>query len=246
MNTQAEGSTILVSGGSRGLGLHMVRHLLDGGHRVGTFARRETPEVRALLDSHPGSVHFRDLDLLEPSRIDQFVGEVEDKLGAIHGLINNAGTGQDQMLAHLRPEEVDRLLAVNLRGPILLTRSVVRRLLRTGRGGRIINISSICGSRGYAGLSVYAATKGALDAFTRSLAREVGPRHILVNAIAPGFFASEMSEVLGTDQVSTIQRRTPTERLVTPEDLLPLVDLLLFAETNMTGQVLLLDGGIST
>jgi 3-oxoacyl-[acyl-carrier protein] reductase len=245
MSTQQKSSTILVSGGSRGLGLCIVRHLLESGHRVGTFARQETQDVRALQGSHPTSLHFRCVDLMEPSQIEDFVGEVEDRLGAIHGLINNAGTGQDQMLAHLAPEEIDRLLAVNLRGPILLTRCVLRRLLRTGRGGRIVNISSICGSRGYAGLTVYAASKGALDAFTRSLAREVGPRNILVNAIAPGFFASEMSEALGLEQVSTIQRRTPTERLVTPENLLPLVDLLLFGETNMTGQVLLVDGGIS-
>lgn len=237
--------TIIVSGASRGLGLAMVRRLLQRGSSVAAFSRRETADVDSLRDTYGASFHFETLDAVDQPRVDQFLEAAIRTLGPIRALVNNAALGQDQLLVHLPVESVGSLLATNIRAPILLTRSVVRHLLLTGCAGRIVNITSICGSRGYAGLSVYSATKGAMEAFTRSLAHELGPRGILVNAIAPGFFRSEMSHVLSPDQVETIRRRTPTERMVTAEDILPVLELLLFADGNMTGQVLTVDGGIS-
>ena len=244
MNAAAKAKAIVVSGGSRGLGLGIVRHLLAGGHAVGTFARNATPAMQELAASHPDRFVFESLDARDAAGVQAFVMRFADAHGGVDGLVNNAAIGHDHLLVNLGPERIGELLDINLRGPIVLTRAVIRRMMLDGRRGRVVTITSICGSRGYAGLTVYSATKGAMDAFTRSLAREVGSRGILVNAIAPGFFLSEMSSVLAADQIDTIRRRTPTEKLIGDEDVLPLLDMLMFAETNLTGQVLVVDGGL--
>ena len=237
--------TIIISGGSKGLGLAMVTHCLERGSAVATFARSETTEVGNLRQRFGETFHFEPLDAGNADAVDGFVQRVQTRSGAIYGLVNNAAVGQDHLLAHIAPATVAAIIATNLTAPILLTRSVLRRMLLNADGGRIVNVSSICGSRGYAGLTVYSATKGGLDAFTRSLAREVGSRGILVNAIAPGFFPSAMSSTLAARQLDTIRRRTPTERLCSEQDVLPVLDMLLFAPINMTGQTVFIDGGSS-
>jgi 3-oxoacyl-[acyl-carrier protein] reductase len=237
--------TILISGGSRGLGGHIVRHLLANGHNVATFARRPTPLVEELVASAPGRFEFAACDANDLTALGQFVNRVFDRFGTVHGLINNAAIGQDHLLVHTAAEIVGNIIATNLTAPILLTRLVLKRMLLQEGGGRIVNISSICGLRGYTGLTVYSATKAAMDAFTRSLAHEVSGRGVLVNSVAPGFFESEMSSVLSADQLATIRRRTPTGRLTTEDNLMPVLDLLLFGLTNMTGQTVVVDGGIT-
>ena len=238
-----ETRTILVSGGSRGLGLAMVRHLLAQGHRVATFARSATPAMQELGSSHPEAFRFRACDGRDADALGAYLCDVEQAFGSIYGLINNAAIGQDNLLMHLSPQAIHDILMVNIEAPILLTRLVVRRMLLASGGGRIVNIGSICGARGFQGLTVYSATKGAMDAFTRSLARELGARGILVNTIAPGFFESDMSSVLAPAQLESIRRRTATGRMTNEEQILPVLDLLLFSDTNATGQTFVLDGG---
>jgi 3-oxoacyl-[acyl-carrier protein] reductase len=225
---------VILSGGSRGLGLALATFCLDNGYRVATFARNETPEVRALAERHPGRLLFRALDGTDAAGVRAFVRDAVEAFGPVHALVNNAAIGQDHLLVHLPEQEIGALLAVNLEAPILLTRSVLKQMLLAGAGGRIITITSVCATRGFAGLSVYAATKGALEAFTRSLAHEAGPRGILVNAI---------SAVLDGRQIETIRRRTATEKLITVEDVLPPFRLLLMEDCNLSGQVLHVDGG---
>ncbi len=234
---------VILSGGSRGLGLALAACCLENGLRVATFARRETGEVRELAARHPERLLFRALDATDRPAVAAFVRDAVAALGPVHALVNNAAVGQDHLLVHMPEEQIAALLATNLEAPILLTRLVLREMLLAGEGGRIITISSICAERGFAGLAVYSAAKGALEAFTRSLAHEVGPRGILVNAIAPGFFASEMSAVLDERQVETIRRRAATERLVTAADVLAAFRFLLLADCNLTGQVIRVDGG---
>jgi 3-oxoacyl-[acyl-carrier protein] reductase len=234
---------VILSGGSRGLGLALAGFCLENGFRVATFARSETPEIHALAEKNPGRLIFRALDGTDAAGVRAFVGDAVDAFGPIHALVNNAAVGQDHLLVHLPEEQIGALLAVNLEAPILLTRTVLKQMLLAGVGGRIINITSICATRGFAGLSVYTAAKGGLEALTRSLAHEVGPRGILVNAIAPGFFSSEMSAVLAGRQIDTIRRRTATEKLITVEDVLPPFRLLLMDDCNLSGQVLHVDGG---
>jgi 3-oxoacyl-[acyl-carrier protein] reductase len=234
---------VIVSGGSRGRGLAIGRHLLEQGHAVGTFARNRTPAIDRLAAEHRGSLWFRDCDGRDLAAVEALLREVEAAAGPLHALVNNAAIGQDNLLVHLKPEKIGDILAINVEAPILLTRSFVRRALLAGGGARIVNISSICGSRGFQGLTVYSATKGAMDAFTRSLAREMGSRGILVNSIVPGFFESDMSQVLAPSQLEAIRRRTATGRMTDEEQILPVLDMLLFADTNVTGQSFVVDGG---
>lgn len=237
--------SILISGGSRGLGSHITEHLLKKGHRVSTFARRITPLVQELAGTYPDQFAFREADATNATALEEIVNSFAMESGTIDVLINNAAIGQDHLLAHTAPEVIRSIIAVNIEAPILLTRLVIKKMLLQETGGRVVNISSICGSKGFTGLTAYSASKGAMDAFTRSLAHEVSGRGILVNSIAPGFFESEMSAVLSPEQLAVIKRRTPTSNLTTDLNLMPLLDLLLFAETNMTGQILAVDGGAS-
>ena len=233
---------LLISGGSRGLGGAIVTRWLEGGARVATFARRGTKLVEEHSVKFPDHFHFRALDATHTAEVDAFVRETHSRFGRIDYLVNNAAMGQDHLLAHMAPELIRRVTETNVIAPMLLTRSVVR-LMLVQASGRIVSISSICGSRGFPGLSVYSASKGAMDAFTRSLARELGPRGILVNSVAPGFFESEMSSVLSHEQLETIRRRTPTGRLVEEEEVIPVVDQLLLGPSSITGQTICVDGG---
>lgn len=238
-------NVIIVSGGSRGLGLSIVRHLLKKQNIVATFARSKTTEIIDLVQEFGDKFYFDEVDLQDTVGLKKFITSVNQKFGKIDSLVNNAATGQDHLLVHTPEEVINNIIHINLTAPIILTRMVLKCMLLSSNGGNIVNISSICSERGYPGLSIYSATKGALNAFTRSLAREVGERKIYINAIAPGFFESEMSSVLRADQLQAIKRRTPTKELTQTSNILPVIDMLLFHQTNITGQTLFIDGGIS-
>lgn len=233
---------VLVSGGSRGLGLAIVNSILDGGAKVAAFARTVTPEMEALAAEYPDRVFVGSVDATDHKAAVSFIKDASAHLGPIDGLVNNAAIGQDSLHVHTSPERIAAIIETNLTAPLVLTRAVLRHIMSNTGRGRVVNITSICAQRGYAGLVAYSATKGGLDSVTRALAREMHGR-VLVNSVAPGFFASEMSSVLGPNQLDTITRRTPTGRLVEPENVIPVVSMLLFADTNINGQVLVLDGG---
>ncbi len=235
---------VLVSGGSRGLGLAIVRDTLARGARVATFARTLTPELEDLAAEHPDSLHVGTVDVTDAVGIATFIREAAVRLGPLDALVNNAAVGQDSLHIHTSPEQIAATVATNLTAPLLLTRAVLRHIMARGGRGRIVMVTSVCAQRGYSGLVTYSATKGGLDSAVRTLAREMHGR-VLVNSVAPGFFASEMSSVLGQDQLGTITRRTPSGRLVEPDNILPLVGTLLFEDTNINGQVLTVDGGAS-
>jgi 3-oxoacyl-[acyl-carrier protein] reductase len=237
--------SIIVSGGSRGLGLHLASTLLKQGNRVATFARSATPMMDQLSSTYGPSFRFSAMDAQDSQSVADFVRDTDRAFGAIDSLINNAAIGQDQLLIHCDLATIDRIIGVNIRAPIILTRTVLKYMFLQPAGGNVVNISSICGSRGYAGLSVYAASKGALDSFTRSMARELGERRIRINSVAPGFFESEMSSVLLPEQMQTIKRRTPTGELSNEENIMTVVDLLLSRTTNIHGQTIFVDGGIT-
>lgn len=233
---------VVVSGGSRGLGLAIVQSILDRGAKVATFARSLTPELEALAAEYPDRVHIGSVDATDNKAVTTFIKESERKLGPVDGLVNNAAIGQDSLHVHTSPERIEQIITTNLTAPLMLSRTVLRRIL-AGRGtGRVVFVTSICAQRGYAGLVAYSATKGGLDSAMRTIAREMHGR-VLANSVAPGFFASEMSSVLGQTQLDTITRRTPTGRLVEPENVTPLIEMLLFEDTNVNGQTLVIDGG---
>jgi 3-oxoacyl-[acyl-carrier protein] reductase len=236
---------VLVSGGSKGLGAGLVEYFLNAGYPVATFSRSATPQVEAWQSSHPDKFLYGSLSLTDSDACKRFIAEVESTLGNIGILVNNAGMAHTAMLALEDDDSVDAVIDLNLKGTVNLTRQVCRRML-TGERGRIINISSIVGLSGYRGLSVYSATKAALDGFSRSLARELGARNITVNSVAPGYLTTEMTEELDSRQSRQIISRTPLGRLGDPEDVAKVVEFLASDKADfITGQVIVVDGGIS-
>jgi 3-oxoacyl-[acyl-carrier protein] reductase len=165
------------------------------------------------------------------------------EFGAIYGLVNNAGLGTAGMLGTMRDKDIESLVRLNTLSPITLTKYVVRSMMAQGEG-RIVNIASIVASTGFSGLSVYSATKASLVGFTRSLAREVGQLGITVNAIAPGFIATEMTHELAEGQREQIARRSALKRMADPIDIARSIEFLLGdGGRNITGTTLTIDAG---
>jgi 3-oxoacyl-[acyl-carrier protein] reductase len=234
---------ILLSGGSRGLGRTLVDGLLEAGYRVSTFAR-DPGDLPQRAEQEP-RLHAGAADLRDPGSLSAFLNAAEERFGPPSGLVNCAGVAMDHLLATMREDAIDAMIQTNLAGTIRLTRLVVRRMIPRRRGS-IVNISSIVGIRGYRGLAVYSATKAALDGMTRALARELGDWKIRINSVAPGYLNTEMTGTLTETQQGQILRRTPLGRLGTPRDVVGPVKFLLSEESAfITGQVLVVDGGIT-
>lgn len=239
--------TVIVTGGSRGLGEGIVQHFLDAGDRVATCARSETDAVRrwSTDPAYADRFLFRTADLAVREDSTAFAKAVIAEWKSVDVLVNNAGVARDGILAMFSDDDSDMVIDLNLKATIHLTKQIVRNMLAHG-GGRIVNISSITGLTGYRGLSVYGATKAALDGFTRGLARELGSRRITVNSIASGYLKTEMSHGLDDGQLNQIVRRTPAGRLGEPEDIARAIDFLVDPRNDwITGQVLVVDGGLT-
>jgi 3-oxoacyl-[acyl-carrier protein] reductase len=238
--------SVVVTGASRGLGLAIAAALAAGGYRVHAIARSESEALRALIASAAqagaGAVQFHPFDLLETRAMAQLVAGLREA-GPIYGLVNNAGLGTAGLLSMMRDEQIETLIRLNTLSPIVLTRHVVRSMM-SARAGRIVNISSVVATTGYQALSVYSATKASLLGFTRSLAREVGPLGITVNAVAPGFISTEMTRELEGAAREQIVRRSALRRLAEPADVAAAVEFLLSDKArNITGTTLTVDAG---
>lgn len=238
---------VVVTGGSRGIGLAISRRIANAGYNVIAVARRESDElkntIRDVGEARIGGLHFRACDLSEIDAIPFFVKGLRDEFGLIYGLVNNAGIGTEGLLANMHNTEIEALIRLNILSPIVLTKYVVRQMMADG-AGRIINLSSIIATTGYNGLSVYGATKAAATGFTRSLAREVGKLGITVNAIAPGFVDTELTQGLSDDQRQRIAGRSALRRLPEANDVARMVEYLLGdGGRNVTGSVLTIDAG---
>jgi 3-oxoacyl-[acyl-carrier protein] reductase len=238
---------VIVTGASRGLGLGIAESLMAAGYRVIAIARQPGERLASVMgameDEDRGSLHFRPFDLGNLSKIPDFVRQLRNEFGAIYGLVNNAALGTSGLLATMPNADIERTVHLNTVSPLILTKYVVRSMMAQGRG-RIVNIASIVGSTGYNGLSVYGASKASLVGFTRSLAREVGPLGITVNAIAPGLIDTEMTRGLGDQQRDHIVRRSALRRLAEIDDVAGAVAFLLGdGGKNITGSVLTIDAG---
>jgi len=238
---------VIVTGGSRGLGLVMARTLAAAGYRIIAIARGSSEELmtasRAAADGGRGAIEFRACDLSDLGQIGPLVKALRADFGPIYGLINNAGLGTSGLLSTMRDQDIQRLIQLNTVSPIVLSKYVVRSMM-SQREGRIINIASIVAATGYSGLSVYSATKASLLGFTRSLAREVGQLGITVNALAPGFIATEMTRELDEAQFEKISRRSALKRMADPIDVARSAEFLLGdGGRNITGTVLTIDAG---
>ncbi len=225
----------------------MARKLAGMGYRVIAVSRKETSQLTsAILESENnghGSIHFASFDLGNIEEIPAFVRKLRKEFGPIYGLVNNAALGSDGVLAIMPNSRIEQLIRMNTLSPIILTKYVVRSMIADG-GGRIVNIASIVGFTGYSGLSVYSATKASLLGFTRSLAREVGKMGVNVNAVAPGFVDTEMTQDLTDEKRQKIVNRSALRRLTSLDDVANAVEFLLSDKANsITGTVLTVDAG---
>lgn len=244
----AEGTrSVLVTGGSRGLGLAIARGLAGAGYNVIAVARKKSKEVTAAIAesarARQGALHFVPFDLGKIDEIPDFVRGLRKEFGPLFGLVNNAALGHDGVLATMHNSRIEELVRVNTLSPIVLSKYVVRAMMSEG-AGRIVNVASIVGFTGYSGLSAYAATKASMLGFTRSLAREVGRLGITVNAVAPGFLATEMTHGLAGEQRQQVTRRSALRRLADVDDVANAVEYLLSDKArNISGTVLTIDAG---
>jgi 3-oxoacyl-[acyl-carrier protein] reductase len=236
-------STVLVTGASRGIGLAIAKRLAASNHQVIALARTQGEALTEAMAAADGRIVFAPFDLSQTDAIPDMVRDLKSAHGRLYGLVNNAGLGCDGLLANTHNSQIEAVIQLNVTAPIVLTKYVVRGMM-TGDGGRIVNISSIIGSTGYSGLSVYGATKAALIGFTRSLAREVGRLGVTVNAVAPGFIDTEMTAGLGEDGRQRVIGRSALRRLAEVEDVAATVDFLIGeGGRNITGAVLTVDAG---
>lgn len=236
---------VVVTGGSRGLGLAIAVKLASDGFRTIAVARRPSVELDAAMGAHPDAIKFRPFDLADITGIAELVLSIRKEFGPLYGLVNNAGVGTSGVLASMRVADIERTVQLNTVAPMVLTKHVVRAMMvGGGKSGRIVNISSIIATTGFSGLAVYGATKASLVGFTKSLARELGPLGVTVNAVAPGFVDTSMTDGLEGAQREQIVRRSPLKRFAEAEDVAEAVAFLMSdAARNITGTVLTVDAG---
>jgi 3-oxoacyl-[acyl-carrier protein] reductase len=239
--------SVLVTGGSRGLGLAICRKLAGSGYQVIAVARRKNKDLTAALAQagreSNGALHFVPFDLGEINEIPKLVRSLRKEFGPLFGLVNNAALGFEGALAMMHNAKIEEQVRVNTLSPIVLTKYVVRGMMSAG-AGRIVSVASIIGATGYSGLAAYAATKTSMLGFTRSLAREVGRLGITVNAVSPGFLATDMTSIFSDEQRQQIVRRTALRRFPEVDDVADAVEFLLSDKArNITGTVLTVDAG---
>jgi 3-oxoacyl-[acyl-carrier protein] reductase len=239
----SDNRSVIVTGGSRGLGLAITQRLVDEGYRVIVVARGETDALREERERAPDRIAFRVFDFGNIDSIAEFVHALKKEFGAPYGLINNAGISVEGLLATMHNSNIEEMLRINVTAPVVLSKYVVRQMMAAGVG-RVVNVSSIIATTGFKGLSVYGASKAALIGFTKSLAREVGRLGVTVNAVAPGFIATEMTAALDDESRARIARRSALHRLADPEDVANAVLFLLDEKArNITGTVVTVDAG---
>ncbi len=238
---------VVVTGGSRGLGLAISIKLAAAGYCAIAIASKESRELASAIAAcariGTNALQFLPFDLGDIDAMPRFVAALRKSVGPIHGLVKNAALGDDGALSLMHTAKIERLVRLNTLSPIVLTKYVVRAMMADG-GGRIVNVASIVGFTGYSGLSAYAATKASMLGFTRSLARVVGRLGITVNAVAPGFLATEMTHGLAGEQRQQVTRRSALRRLAEVDDVANAVEYLLSDKArNISGTVLTIDAG---
>jgi 3-oxoacyl-[acyl-carrier protein] reductase len=247
MPAELEGRVALVTGGSRGIGAAICEELAAGGATVAVnYASNATAadEVCARIASVGGTAHAVQGDVASAAGAAALVERVEQEVGAIDALVNNAGITRDDLIMRLSEEDWRDVIDTNLGGAFFTCRALSRPMLKRRRG-TIVNISSIVGVHGNAGQSNYAASKAGLIGLTKALAKELGGRGIRVNAIAPGYIATELTNVLPEQARDAILANTPLGRLGEPSDVARAVRFLCSdASAFITGDVLAVDGGL--
>lgn len=241
-----EGRVSVVTGASQGIGEAIARSLAQAGAEViiVDIQEEKLKEVTAKIKSSGGRAASYCVDVSRFDQITEVVETILEKHKKIDHLINNAGITRDNLLMRMKEDEWDAVIAVNLKGVFNFSKAVIRHMV-SNRYGRIVNISSVVGLMGNVGQSNYSASKAGVVGFTKSLAREVAPRGITVNAVAPGYIATAMTENLSDSITKMFVELIPMKRFGSPEEVAQAVKFLLSDDSSyITGQVINVNGGM--
>ncbi len=235
----------MVTGGSRGIGASIVKYLADEGAQVAfTFSSREE-SAQQVAHTLSGDGHFYiKMDIASEASVTEAVDHILEKWPEVDGVVNNAGITKDQLLLRMKAEDFDSVVNTNLRGTFLVTKAFIKPMMKARRGS-IVNIVSIIGETGNAGQANYAASKAGTIAFTKSVALELGSRNVRVNNVAPGYIATEMTDVLSEDVKNKMMEKIPLGRIGEGKDIAQAVRFLLSDESSyITGHTLDVNGGM--
>ena len=242
-----DGKVAIITGASRGIGRACALELAKAGAKiVVNFAgnKAAAEQVVALIKESGGEAVLFQADIARAGDADALIKAALDAFGRIDILVNNAGITRDNLLLRMKEEEWDAVMNTNLKGVFNCTKAVAKVMMKQ-RSGRIINMTSVVGQMGNAGQSNYSAAKAGVIGFTKSLAKELASRNITVNAVAPGFIATDMTAVLTEDVKTGLANQIPLSRLGMPEDVAGAVLFLASDAANyITGQTINVDGGM--
>ncbi len=235
----------MVTGSSRGIGAGIARLLADEGAQVViTYSSSEGP-AREVLASLKGTGHMIvALQVADEASVSAAFAKVLETFGSLDGLVNNAGITKDQLLLRMKQDDFQSVMDTNLKGTFLCTKLAVKTMMKA-RKGSIVNITSVIGQTGNAGQANYAASKAGIEAFSKSIAQEVGSRQVRVNCVAPGFIVTDMTDQLTEEQKTGILSKVPLETLGQTEDVAHAVAFLLSDKARyITGHTLSVNGGL--
>ena len=244
MNIDLINRVALVTGGSRGIGKAIGSHLAGAGAKVALADVVDTAQIQASADEIGGGAIAVSANVTNPDDCGAAVSQVEEALGPIDVLVNNAGITRDGLLIRMADADWSAVLDVNLKGVFNMTKVVVRGMMKR-RSGRVVNIASVVGITGNAGQANYSASKAGVIGFTKTVAKELASRGVLVNAVAPGFIDTDMTKALSESARETLLKLIPLSRLGSADDVACAV---LFLSSDLasyiTGQVVVVDGGM--
>jgi 3-oxoacyl-[acyl-carrier protein] reductase len=239
---ELEGAVAVITGGFRGIGMATAKQLTEAGARLALLdldeagkesAEAELPDARGFL-----------CDVTDQAQVTETITAITSEVGPIAVLVNNAGVTRDNILLRMKDEEWDLVMNVNLRGTFNMTRAVIRGMIKR-HAGSIISLASVVGVMGNAGQANYASAKAGIIGFTKAVAKELAPRGVRANAVAPGFIDTQMTAKLPEKARKMLQAQIPMARLGQPEDVARVIRFLAGpASGYMTGQVLVVDGGM--
>jgi len=239
-----DGQVAVVTGGARGIGAEIARRLARGGAKVVCADVLDTTDIVAEINDAGGAAEGRELNVTDSQAAVEGVKAIHEAHGRLDILVNNAGVTRDKLLVRMKPEDWDLVLDINLDGVFKVTQPVAKLMMRQ-RSGRIVNVASVVGLMGNAGQTNYAASKAGLIGFTKSLARELGPRNVTVNAVAPGYIQTPMTDKLTEEQREMLLSNVAIPRLGTTEDVAEAVAFLAGSGASyITGVVLNISGGL--
>ncbi len=236
---------VIVTGDSGGLGSEIVKEILftnDCG--VIGISRSENDKIIEFKSVYKERYHHINYDLADTNGVSKLYKEKIKKIGKIYGLVNNSAYAYDDIVTNANFDNLDRMFKINVMSPVMLTKYVIRDMLLNKVKGSIVHITSVCAHTGYKGLSMYAATKGALESFSKTVAREWGGVGIRSNCVAPGFMETGMSETLSESQKDRIYKRTSLKKETNPTSVAKSVCFLLSeSSSSITGTVIHVDNG---